>query len=52
MVLAVRAVLDLVDVDLAEGLWTVLKVAATRACQEMSFLGQCATVLSYVEFLH
>lgn len=52
MVLAVRAVLDLVDVDLAEGLRAVLKVAASRACQEMGLLGQCTTVLSYVEFLH
>lgn len=39
MVLAVRAVLDLVDVYLSEGLWAVLKVAATRTCQKVGLLG-------------
>lgn len=52
MVLAVRAILDLVDVYLAEGLRAVLEVANSWASQKVGLLGHRTTVLSYVEFLH
>lgn len=54
MVLAIRTILDLVDVDLSKGLRTVFKVVATssRTGHEMGLFGQCATVLSDIEFLH